>query len=164
MNNIFKMLIIALLLLISCTNKQDNKIYNKNIGVIPQPLSSKQLDGAFELLDNVGIIVKSSKEETLFTAKYLQERTNLITGFRIDIFSEQKETGQTIVLLEKSLEGESNKEAYQLEVTKDKIIISGEGAGLFYGVQTLLQIIEKNKTNKKEIDIPAYSINDNPRF
>ncbi len=163
MKNIFKILIIALLIA-SCTNKQADKIYSENMGVIPKPLVSKQLDATFKLSDHVGLLVKSSKEETLFTAKYLQERTNLITGFRIDIFSEQKETGQTIVLLEKSLEGESNKEAYQLEVTKDKIIISGEGAGLFYGVQTLLQIIEKNKTNKKEIDIPAYSINDNPRF
>ena len=160
MKNLFKSLMIVLLIT-SCTNKQDNKTNNDNMGVIPQPLSSKQLDGTFELSDNVGIIVKSSKKEALFTANYLQERIQLVSGLKLQILSEQKEAKRTIVLLEKSLEGVSNKEAYQLDVSKDKITITGEGVGLFYGVQTLLQIIQNNKSDNK---IPAYVINDEPRF
>jgi len=153
-----------LILIVSCSEKQANQASNVNMGVIPKPLSSRQLNKAFKLSDDVSLIVKSKNKKILFTAKYLQEKLNTLSGLQLHILSEQNKADRTIVLMEKKLDNESNNEAYQLEVSKNRITITGESVGLFYGVQTLLQIIQKVKTNKIDIEIPGYSINDKPRF
>ncbi len=58
--------------------------------------------------------------------------------------------------------GSDNKEAYALKVTKSNITITAaETAGLFYGMQTLRQLIQ---TDKGRTFIPCCEITDQPAF
>ncbi|MBO9151100.1 family 20 glycosylhydrolase [Chitinophaga sp. GCM10012297] len=52
-------------------------------------------------------------------------------------------------------------EGYQLTAYRTKIVLQGHEAGLFYAVQTLQQLITRNKTL---IYVPAVTIKDQPRF
>lgn len=55
------------------------------------------------------------------------------------------------------------KEAYRLDVNKDSIVITASsGSGIFYGIQSLAQIIPVDE--HEEIAIPVCQINDWPRF
>ena len=53
-------------------------------------------------------------------------------------------------------------DGYILKVSRKKIEIKGNGAGIFYGLQSLLQLIEKNK--KGQLLIECCVISDKPRF
>ena len=64
----------------------------------------------------------------------------------------------------------ANKEAYQLTASPGGINISADSAaGVFYGIQTLLQLLPKEIESKSLVGntvwtIPAISITDYPRF
>ena len=160
MNKILFALIFVLLA--SCKSEQVDENYN--LGVIPKPLVSEQLKGTFTLSKAVVIKTNSSKKEVLFTANYLQEKIHVFTELDLQVRSDLNSIGRTITLLEKNIGGESEKEAYQLDITEDAIVIIGEDVGLFYGVQTLLQMIENNRIDKTTIALPTCKIKDAPRF
>ncbi|MGN7721507.1 family 20 glycosylhydrolase [Chitinophaga sp. 22620] len=52
-------------------------------------------------------------------------------------------------------------EGYQLTAVRNKIVLQGHGAGLFYGVQTLQQLVAQTK---QLTYVPAVTIKDAPRF
>ncbi len=56
----------------------------------------------------------------------------------------------------------NSNEAYHLLITNDSIVISGSEAGVFYGIQTLLQLMPSEP--KQQFEIPCMSIYDYPRF
>ena len=59
----------------------------------------------------------------------------------------------------KRLEGIESPEGYRLNVTPRKALVEAtSGAGLFYGLQTLMQLADGTDT------IPALNISDSPRF
>ena len=59
-----------------------------------------------------------------------------------------------------NLTGNTESEAYSLDIAEDQINIQSDGAaGLFYGVQSLIQIISNNKES-----LPQLAIQDEPRF
>lgn len=61
-------------------------------------------------------------------------------------------------------------EAYSLRIESGRIVIEyGDGAGAFYGLQTLFQlfpqeIFSSEKSGRKRWDIPCCVIEDSPRF
>lgn len=56
-------------------------------------------------------------------------------------------------------------EGYQLTVAKNKIVLQGRAAGLFYGVQTLQQMLPfSGQVTKNKIPVPGVLIKDEPRF
>ena len=54
------------------------------------------------------------------------------------------------------------REGYELTVSKDNIRLKGGETGLFYGMQTIIQLLPAKKTSA--INIPMLSITDYPRF
>ncbi|WP_317169360.1 family 20 glycosylhydrolase [Mucilaginibacter humi] len=53
-------------------------------------------------------------------------------------------------------------EGYRLTITPTNITIAGKGAGLFYGIQTLIQLIPADKGAVAKL--PCVQIEDYPRF
>lgn len=69
-------------------------------------------------------------------------------------------SGRIMLILDKSIS--KPKEGYTLQIQDDRIIlISGDNSGIFYGLQTLLHIMEKGPQGYR---IPTANINDYPRF
>ena len=86
------------------------------------------------------MIVYRGKEQKT-SAKYLQERIAGSTGMKLAI---KKSGSSNVIVLQ--VEPESvefaEKDAYTFESSKDRITITGKSAsGLFYGIQTLFQLL-----------------------
>lgn len=141
-----------------------NLLFAQNIAIIPQPVSLKTLKGEFRLTAQTAIGYGQSAARPV--AEMLADRLNVATGFRLKV----QERGLIQLKLNDKPNATLGKEGYALEVTPQNIrLAANEPAGLFYGVQTLMQLfpaaIESRKTVKNiEWAIPAVRITDYPRF
>lgn len=128
-----------------------NKIYTIP-ALIPMPNKVIWNKGSFSMTECSGIVIKD--EEQLKDAIYLQKQLNKM-GFKFPLVKKQVAGGKYIIL-------RSNKavltNGYKLNITEDQILISfSDFDGLFYGIQTLLQL-QLNQT------IKSCQIEDQPAF
>ena len=115
--------------------------------IIPKPLSVTPGAGEFIFDDTVCLAPGPD-------ATCIQDLLEQRLGFRPGISPEG-----TIRLEQTPLAGGS--EAYQLTVSESEIrLAAGTGAGMFYGIQTLLQLLP----GQAPAAIPAQTIQDAPRF
>ena len=139
----------------------------KTISIIPQPVSLKEGTGSFKLTRETPVEISASSLSGL--SKYLVEQISPATGYTLKVNTVSTFSHGAIQL---RLSGKPavNKEAYQLVVTPSAVTITADSAaGLFYGIQTLLQLLPKEIESKKEVkntdwSIPAVTVNDHPRF
>lgn len=134
----------------------------EEINLIPKPGKITINKQSFRITSATSFVI-SDKEQTN-AADYLNGMLKNAAGFVLDISDEVK--SNTIVFVsDKNL----MKEAYKLLVTPKQITISASsGAGWFYGVQTIRQLLppEIEKTEKQNIKwlVPCVEIEDAPRF
>jgi hexosaminidase len=153
----------SLLLLCVCiaaasgaANSQD---VNPNLGIIPAPVSIKRMPGEFILNRQTTLLADSTiNKAVLFLADYLKNTAMLRVPLKPN---NGTATTNSLVLTSKGA-GNLPAEGYRLTITPQRIIIAGKGAGLFYGVQTLIQLMpsERGATAK----LPCVQIEDYPHF
>jgi len=128
--------------------------------LIPQPTKIEMTQGSFTL--NSKTVIQTTHFSS-FEAQFLKDNIQVQMGLNLEI-SDVFYSKNVIKLQLKTPDTTYfNKEAYELLVSKNEIIVSAfDPHGLFYGVQTLLQMIpfEKSKT----FQIPCLSILDHPKF
>ena len=133
-----------------------------NLPIIPLPQKMEYHSGNFVLSSKTVI---QSKDASSFEALFLKENIKNQTGLVLQILPEAPKAVSKINLVF-DVEGpaESNlKEVYKLMVTNQSVTIKAEyNQGIFYGIQTFLQLIPSE--NKAEIKIPCLDINDQPKF
>jgi len=133
--------------------------------LIPQPVELQQADGNY-LLTKASTIGFDNPESRKI-AEMLSQKLNVPTGFSIKV--QQNTTGKIQFNLNKVAAPQIGKEGYTLvSSAKGVVITANEPAGLFYGMQTLLQLFPKEIESKTPINmnwtIPAVKITDYPRF
>lgn len=139
----------------------------QEISIIPEPVHLERGTGYFTLTDSTKIIVPSDRPGVLKAAKYLVDKTKSATGFDIGIVN-KGEFG-ILFMLNSKTDKEINDEGYRLSVAPEKIIIrANTDTGIFYGIQTLLQLlppeIESSSLQNISWKIPEATITDFPRF
>lgn len=135
---------------------QDN---DPNMGIIPAPVSVKKASGEFVLSQQTVLFADSANNKAVgFFTDYLKEKLNLRNQLKI---GDAESTANSIVLTAKGTDNLPD-QGYRLTITPQQIIIAGKGAGLFYGIQTLLQLIPAD--HMASIKIPCAQIEDYPRF
>ena len=134
---------------------------DKNFGIIPAPESVLLLDGRFELLPNgKGVITYGNNEDkriALLFQEFLKSRYNINIPL-----ANKADRNQKIISFDSSDYNDLNVDSYCILVSKSGIKVSGKGAGLFYGLQSLTQVI--SSSDEKQINIPCAEIKDRPRF
>lgn len=159
---------IIILLLCGCQTTVSSAQEASSVSIIPAPVSMTLQSGTFELTTNSTIGVHAKHAESSTIAAYLADKIKPSTGFNIRIVTSGEASIQFVV--KPTQDPKLGKEGYTLNVTGQKVIIEANtGAGLFYGVQTLLQLlpkeIERSTTVKASAwKIPAVNITDYPRF
>ncbi len=139
------------------------------INIIPEPQSIQKLTGEFTLTQNTKINIPNSNPEVRNIAQYFAEIIAAPTGYKLSISENVKfHTNKSInfILDEKML---ASPDKYTLEITPKYIDIKAHSPkGMFYAVQTLLQLlpkqIENNSLQKVVWKIPAVTITDAPRY
>ena len=138
------------------------------IAIIPEPVSITKGSGTFLLPQNVIIEAPSSPEIKNIT-DFLQKKFSIATGYKISVRSIAP-TATIKLLLYKQPNKILGKEGYQLSVSPKGIVINAnEAAGLFYAVQTLVQLFPKEIESVVRIQnikwvAPVVEITDYPRF
>jgi hexosaminidase len=155
---------IFLIILYSCSNE----IPNAEISIIPKPLSIEKTDSFFKLNKNTTIAFQYGDDGFEKVALYLQEEIKKSHNIELKITTSDIQASENVILLLQDSESEIGKEDYSLISTKEAIEIKSLAPnGAFYGVQTLLQLIDVNKTDDKikfSHYIPGVKIQDSPRF
>jgi len=154
--NIFLLLIVLITSFSTITNAQDN---GPNMGIIPAPVSIKKNTGTFILSRETSIVADSpNNKAVLFLADYLHSKKMLNIHPKAN---DGNTIVNSIVLTSAGTDG-LPAEGYRLTITPEKITIAGKGAGLFYGIQTLIQLIPAE--GMASISLPCVQIEDYPRF
>ena len=142
-------------------------VYGQNPAneLIPQPAELQLSEGSF-LLTNTSTIGFDSQESRI-VAEMFSQKLNLSTGFSIK--PQQDKAGSIQFNLNKVKVAQIGKEGYTLISSPNGVVITAnEPAGLFYGMQTLLQLLPKEVESKIAINmtwsIPYVKITDYPRF
>jgi len=137
---------------------------SSQISIIPEPVEIIRKEGSFTISKSTSLHAKELDNVGL----YLQELFLPAMGWRISVTKEAKNADYIELKLNNKLE--TGEEGYRLEVSKLSILIEAQTSkGIFYGIQSLRQIlpkeIEKNK-EKKNINwqVPCVTIFDYPRF
>ncbi|VBB45804.1 GHF20 protein [uncultured Paludibacter sp.] len=134
---------------------------SNNFEVVPLPNQIKVLKGSgFTLNENTKIVFSKGNEKMQKNASFLQDYLFQLTGKKLTTTS-----GGTIknaIVLKLGKLKTNNAEAYQIVVSKDNIIISGNTeAGIFYGIQTLRKA---TPADGSDAIYTSVKIEDEPRF
>ena len=129
------------------------------VNIVPWPAMLKSLRGTFALTDATRIVAadeESRRIAALFNDYLLEQH-----GLRLEITSARPRTSN-YVWFTRTGAGELPPEGYHLVIGADSIRVTGAGPGLFYGMQTLTQLLPVRLG--ASIELPAIDIEDHPRF
>ena len=129
--------------------------------IVPQPLEVVEAEGTFEISRNTSVFV--TDKSLLPTAHYLADYTEEFLGMPLTVM-EEPVIGAADGILFRLSDDVQGEEAYRLSVTADEgvAITASASAGVFYGVQTLIQLLP-SRPGIRAI-LKAVEINDCPRF
>ncbi len=129
------------------------------LNVVPRTVAVKSGAGAFLLTSETRILAVDKESRAiagLFNDFLLTQH-----GLRLQITATRPSTQNYISFDRK--EGDSlAEEGYHLVIESGSILVSGQPAGLFYGMQTLMQLLPLEI--KPTIALPAMEVTDYPRF
>ena len=154
--------------LVSCKTNVPKDLSQESI--IPKPVSVVATNSSFELTKDTKICINNNENEVSQIAEYLSVKLNSLTGFKTEIETTDKKTGDgDIYLLISDKNEKLGEEAYELTVTNDFIKLTASNpAGLFRGVQTLRQILptknELSAAKQKAVLIASGTITDYPEY
>ncbi len=130
------------------------------VNIIPQPASVKIGTGNFIVTTGTKIISddKGLHKQAAFLNDYLQK----FYGFQLAVVQKNNTADNVIIFKNKGLKN-TIVGAYKLDVKDRQVIITGDDAeGVFYGIQTLIQLLPV--TTSAPLAIQQLSIDDKPRF
>lgn len=154
----------AALLLLSCGNQAEQKVYNKGINIIPVPLELTITDSVTKFAFNSSTSIGITSPDFQVPAEHLASKLKKAAGLDVKI----GESGN--IMLELNTRVAVGNEGYLLTSTAEGVKIEARTPqGAFYGVQTLLQLLPAEIESPVEVkgiawEIPAVSIEDEPRF
>lgn len=126
-------------------------------GIIPYPVKMKQEKGKFVFTPQT---VVSCNKDLKSMASFYEELLEARLGFDL----ENSGKNSSVISLNVDKKMELPEEGYRLDITSDGIRIEAPtNKGIFYGVQSLLQLIEPNTADRTAV-VPLLSIEDFPRF
>jgi hexosaminidase len=136
--------------------------------IIPQPATLVREDGTFTLTRQTTIFADGASRPT---ADMLAERLRRVTGYPLKV---RKDSGDTtpagdIRLTTKNAKSSLGHEGYELTAEDAIVIRAPESAGVFYGMQTLLQLLPPQvfaaaPSEGVTWSVPRVRIEDQPRF
>lgn len=140
--------LLAALAVVSCTFEETV------LNVIPKPVEALRFSGVFDFNEHARVVPMD--EELYPVAEIFAEDVQKILGFPLTVDSGRGLRGDVLLVMSPDL----GSEEYMLDVTDDEVMVKGGSpAGVFYGLQTLRQIIDdEGKVNAVRVyDKPFFS-------
>lgn len=135
----------------------------KNSSLLPKPVEVKTKEGSFILSSKTKIAIPAGNKEIQDVADLFSAQLASQIGQKLEI-SEAKAKQSIVFILNATANSRLGNEGYLLNVTTQNITISAnKPAGLFYGAQTLLQLIPPVKAEGL-VAVECTEMTDYPRF
>ncbi|MEI6680648.1 MAG: beta-N-acetylhexosaminidase, partial [Mariniphaga sp.] len=135
-------------------------VAQNQIGIIPQPASLESQKGEFKINQKTIIYTATNDADLMNVADRLNDILKIHLGYQLKIGNTLENKGGIRLEVDPSV---TNKEGYKMQVNNQFIEIRGGSAtGLFYGIQSLRQLLPVNKATRAVI--PGLKIQDEPRF
>ena len=152
------------------TSFSQNNNLNQAPSIIPAPVEMQMGKGLFKAMPSTAVSIPAKNPEARKIAELLSSTLAAASGFSIPVREGVTTANMGNIIL--SINGTAEKilgnEGYKLTINQGMISLSANTpAGLFYGVQTLLQLLPANAGkpgSSKDISIPELAITDYPRF
>lgn len=133
-----------------------------HLGIIPAPVSVTKNTGTFDFSQATFIKADDPKDRSVaLLSGFLADDLHLhnkVTKYK----TKSKSLQGTGIYLTAKGSAKLPKEGYKLTITPHRIYIIGKGAGLFYGIQTLIQLFPVEHAGSQKL--PCAVIVDSPRF
>ena len=153
--------------LFSCKDQDQQASYNIGNNITPKPKEINFGEGRFSLNGETSFIV-NNQPELQQIAEFFALKINQSTGFNLKINQNAKEKNFILLAINSKLN--LNAEGYTIEVNeKGASIKANNPRGIFYGMQTLMQLLpaeieSQSLVNGVNWNIPTVKIKDEPRF
>ncbi|WP_307527665.1 glycoside hydrolase family 20 protein [Pedobacter sp. W3I1] len=134
--------------------------FAQQIHIIPKPVAVEQRVGSFYINSKTQIF--SGTTSALANTDFLKTYVKALTGINLKSIQTAAIARNGIYLLIDPAKVK-HAEGYELEVSAAGVkITAADGSGLFYGLQSLIQIIHQSKAG--QLSVPACKIIDYPEF
>ncbi|MCX6928318.1 MAG: beta-N-acetylhexosaminidase, partial [Verrucomicrobia bacterium] len=142
---------------------------SQGINVIPRPALIHVGEGKFALAAQIAILVSPDTEQL---GRYLAQALAPATGFALKVEMDSS-AGGSAGAISLRLSGDAARlgdEGYELQVLTDRVLIkAAKPAGLFYGCQTLRQLLPTEIESRSTVagtewTAPVVRIEDKPQF
>lgn len=153
----YLLLLVGLLYFSGITQAQEIHKHTAILGIVPLPLEVKMGEGQY-IIPAKAVLYAETDDEL--------NAAQLFQGFLQQLgqessISTEKENAHIHFVIQS--EAKENPESYRLEVGEKGIVVSAtKGAGLFYGMQTLTQLLPIGQADT--LSVPYVSIWDEPAF
>jgi hexosaminidase len=142
------------------------------ISIIPRPVALERTTGNFNISKATTIMVENPDDESLRVANMFAERLKTAGGLILNVVETHEfSPGKNVILFTTTgADSSLGKEGYQLSVSRNNVLIKAPtAAGLFYGMQTIFQLLPEQIEGSAlstgiRWQIPCVEITDNPRF
>jgi len=157
----FCLLFLLISTLIACSDEEKNTLM-----IVPLPQHVEELPGQFEITKETQLFVNDKGIKHI--AQTLSDKIESTSHFKISFSEQYPENNYVAFLVDSTLQ--LSNEAYELEVGEAGVEIKGKNiAGVFYGLQTLLQLLPPEVESPKFVQrmkwvVPFVKIKDSPRF
>jgi hexosaminidase len=149
-----------------------SSIFAQNPSIIPVPSKATYPQGAFTLTKS--IVISGPKNAALSTSySYLTDKLTRIAGRKVQWLYDPSAAASLAAIrfkLNSTADASLGNEGYQLiSDAKGVQITANKPVGLFYGIQTLLQLLPKELESSQAVTgvvwkVPYANISDTPRF
>jgi hexosaminidase len=154
--------LLALSLCFTCYAQQPSDL-------IPVPVSETVGNGHFVLPHTIVIEARDQQGLTA-TVEDLRKHLSIPTGYNVTVTQKSTPDATIRLVLNPKPEATLGSEGYTLTVAPKSIVVrANQQAGLFYGIQTLLQLFpaaieSRLLTRRDSWEVPCVTITDYPRF
>ncbi len=150
----------------------------QQLKLVPEPKQVQKHEGSFAITAKTRIVINSAHaEEDHTAAETLVDEIDAIIGQKLKITTarsipksraiylaradDDRNLASTLEARHLEIGGQSNDEGYVLDATPDRVIVAARaGEGIFYGAQTLRQLIHRAELHNGAV--PAVAIKDWP--
>src|SRR4051794_17782482 len=133
--------------------------FSQNLDIIPQPAKAEIKQGTFTISSSTKIVSSAPgvEKSVAFLNHYFKE----YYGFELQ--TTKQSASKNVIELNSEKLNNTLPGAYEMTVDNDKVAIRGKDEeGVFYGIQTLIQLLPAQQSNN--LAIQQCSIVDSPRF
>jgi len=166
-----KYILLLPFLILNAVSVTTQGIKPTEFSIVPQPELIRKGHGKFCISERTCILIDTGNPELRKIAKSLVVKINQSQGFNLAIEkSGSEKTKNTITLSLNGADTSLGKEGYELKVSKKHILILANAAtGIFYGFQSLLQLLPPSVEGKAQgpsisVTVASVYIKDKPRF